>query len=553
MPTPRALHTTMLFPKLRTASGEFVVPAPAEQSGAMKFLIDFCAGGVAGAVAKTATAPIERVKLLIQTQDANPKIISGEVARYTGIVDCFTRVSSEQGFMAFWRGNTVNVIRYFPTQAFNFAFKDTIKGFFPKYDPKKEFGKFFAANIASGGLAGAGSLTIVYPLDYARTRLASDVGSGNPQFTGLLDCLMKTAQGGFFNMYSGAHPPPPPSPPFRAAPSLRSSPPSPRALPPPSLALAVLRAQSKPPTRLRPFSAAGFSVSVVGIVAYRGPYFGIFDTLKEKNPFKKEKGIVGLASKFCIAQFTAIVAGFISYPFDTVRRRLQMQAEKPPDQWLYNGTLDCAVKIVRDEGMGAMFKVRLRHVSLPSPSPLPPHPDGAPLLSPRATAHRPFITRSRPSSPPLAPSCLPDLPPLPLPPSHPPRTAVFSPARLHRAPSPAPSSSRLASPYPPPPPCPSHTPVRTLHAWSALHSTHDQHALSAGIRRQRSPHPGRRPRPRWLRRDQAYHWLKACAPGGRGSFSRARKGVHGRARFSCALAIGDAINCEKTRQQAHTT
>ena len=155
MPTPRALHTTMLFPKLRTASGEFVVPAPAEQSGAMKFLIDFCAGGVAGAVAKTATAPIERVKLLIQTQDANPKIISGEVARYTGIVDCFTRVSSEQGFMAFWRGNTVNVIRYFPTQAFNFAFKDTIKGFFPKYDPKKEFGQFFAANIASGGLAGA--------------------------------------------------------------------------------------------------------------------------------------------------------------------------------------------------------------------------------------------------------------------------------------------------------------------------------------------------------------------------------------------------------------
>merc|ERR1712216_1100710 len=190
-----------------------------------------------------ATAPIERVKLLIQTQDANPKIISGEVPRYSGIINCSTRVSSEQGFSAFWRGNTVNVIRYFPTQAFNFAFKDTIKALFPKYNSKTEFWKFFAANMASGGLAGAGSLTIVYPLDYARTRLASDVGSGNPQFTGLLDCLMKTAQGGFFNMYSG------------------------------------------------------FSVSVVGIVAYRGPYFGIFDTLKEKNPFKKEKGIVAVACR----------------------------------------------------------------------------------------------------------------------------------------------------------------------------------------------------------------------------------------------------------------
>merc|ERR1719238_326152 len=289
--------------ELKTASGQFAAASAAESSGVVKFLIDFCAGGVAGAVAKTATAPIERVKLLIQTQDANPKILSGEVPRYTGIVNCFTRVSAEQGFSAFWRGNTVNVIRYFPTQAFNFAFKDTIKALFPKYNAKTEFPKFFMANIASGGLAGAGSLTIVYPLDYARTRLASDVGSGNPQFSGLGDCLAKTMkQGGFFSMY------------------------------------------------------AGFGVSVVGIVAYRGPYFGVFDTLKELNPWKKDKGIVGLFSKFVIAQVTAIIAGFISYPFDTVRRRLQMQAEKPKEQWLYSGTLDCAVKIVKDEGMGAMFK-----------------------------------------------------------------------------------------------------------------------------------------------------------------------------------------------------
>merc|ERR1719262_1712771 len=163
------------------------------------------AGGVSGAVSKTATAPIERVKLLIQTQDANPKIISGEVPRYTGIMNCFTRVAAEQGFGAFWRGNTVNVIRYFPTQAFNFAFKDTIKNLFPKANPKTEFGKFFAINMASGGLAGAGSLCIVYPLDYARTRLASDVGTGKRDFNGLGDCLMKTAKGpaGPLGLYNG--------------------------------------------------------------------------------------------------------------------------------------------------------------------------------------------------------------------------------------------------------------------------------------------------------------------------------------------------------------
>ena len=114
---------------------------------------------------------------------------------------------------------------------------------------------------------------------------------------------------------------------------------------------------SRPPPSL-PHSRryAGFGVSVVGIVAYRGPYFGVFDTLKDLNPWKKDNGPIGLLYKFAIAQTTAIIAGFISYPFDTVRRRLQMQAEKPKEQWLYSGTADCAVKIVKEEGMGAMFK-----------------------------------------------------------------------------------------------------------------------------------------------------------------------------------------------------
>jgi len=274
-----------------------------KESQMMVMAKDFLAGGVSGAVSKTITAPIERVKLIIQTQDANPKIKSGEVKRYTGIVNCFQRVAQEQGVAAMWRGNFTNCIRYFPTQALNLASKDTFKTMFPKYDPKTEFAPFFAANMASGGLAGAGSLTIVYPLDYARTRLASDVGSGNPQFNGLMDCLTKTAKnGGVLSMYGG------------------------------------------------------FGVSVVGIVAYRGPYFGLFDTMKEMNPYKKDKGPIGLASKFAIAQTVAIIAGFISYPFDTVRRRLQMQSEKPKSEWMYTGTLDCAVKIAKDEGMGAMFK-----------------------------------------------------------------------------------------------------------------------------------------------------------------------------------------------------
>jgi solute carrier family 25 (adenine nucleotide translocator) protein 4/5/6/31 len=268
------------------------------------FIKDFAAGGVSGAVAKTCTAPIERVKLIIQTQDANPLIKSGEVKRYSGILDCFKRVAAEQGIGAFWRGNFTNVIRYFPTQAFNFAFKDVIKTLFPKYNKKTDFGMFFLVNMASGGLAGAGSLCIVYPLDYARTRLASDVGSGKKSFNGLADCLVKTAKGpsGFLGLYNG------------------------------------------------------FGVSVAGIIPYRGVYFGMYDSLADINPYKNDSGSLRLISTFAIAQTTAISAGYASYPMDTVRRRLQMQSEKPQSEWLYKGTMDCFGKIMKEEGITALFK-----------------------------------------------------------------------------------------------------------------------------------------------------------------------------------------------------
>merc|ERR1711981_1553120 len=272
--------------------------------GDSNFLIDFLAGGVSGAIAKTCTAPIERVKLIIQTQDANPLIMSGEIPRYTGIMNCFTRVGAEQGIAAFWRGNFVNILRYFPTQAFNFAFKDTIKGWFPKYSPKTNFWAFFGVNMASGGLAGAGSLCIVYPLDYARTRLASDVGSGKTQFNGLFDCIKKTVKGGGFGaLYNG------------------------------------------------------LGVSIVGIIPYRGVYFGLFDTLSAYNPYEKnDNGLLRASSKFVCAQTSAIAAGYASYPFDTVRRRLQMQSEKPQSEWVYKGTSDCFGKILKNEGSSALFK-----------------------------------------------------------------------------------------------------------------------------------------------------------------------------------------------------
>lgn len=113
MPACRA--TTDLSVVASTASPIFV-PAPAEKG---HFLIDFLMGGVSAAVSKTAAAPIERVKLLIQNQDEMLK--TGRLSEpYKGIGDCFKRTMKDEGVVALWRGNTANVIRYFPTQVGGF-------------------------------------------------------------------------------------------------------------------------------------------------------------------------------------------------------------------------------------------------------------------------------------------------------------------------------------------------------------------------------------------------------------------------------------------------
>ena len=267
------------------------------------FAMNFLAGGVSAAVSKTIVAPIERVKLLLQVQYANPNIPKEQ--QYNGIGDCFSRVVAEQGVLALWRGNLANVIRYFPTQALNFACKDTYKKYLCPFNPKTEPVKFFMGNMASGGAAGATSLCVVYPLDFARTRLAADVGDaeGKREFNGLVDCLKKIAQkDGVAGLYQG------------------------------------------------------FGISVIGIIFYRASYFGLFDTGKAMLLGDKPN----VLATFALGQIVTVSAGIISYPLDTVRRRLMMTSGSK--EKLYNGTMDCFAKILQNEGAKAFFKGCLSNV-----------------------------------------------------------------------------------------------------------------------------------------------------------------------------------------------
>jgi solute carrier family 25 (adenine nucleotide translocator) protein 4/5/6/31 len=271
-------------------------------------LISLAAGGISGAVSKTITAPLEKVKLAIQNQDSDPRVISGEMKRYSGMGDAFRRHITELGPQSLWRGNFANCVRYVPTAACNLAFKDNIKKLFPKYNKNTEFGMFAAAQIASGAAAGGVTNTLVYPLIYVRTVLGADLGK-EQKYNGMADCIKKTIKSnGFMSLYNGIGP------------------------------------------------------STLGIVVYRGAQFGLQDILKAFNPYQKDFTTVGLVSKFAVAQVAVSASGIAAYPLDTMQRRLQIESSKPTADQMYSGMGDCFTKILKNEGPGGFFKGALANV-----------------------------------------------------------------------------------------------------------------------------------------------------------------------------------------------
>jgi solute carrier family 25 (adenine nucleotide translocator) protein 4/5/6/31 len=271
-----------------------------KESSALNFVIDFFMGGVSAAVSKTAAAPIERVKLLIQNQDEMIK--QGRLTNpYKGIGDCFARVIKEEGVPSLWRGNLANVIRYFPTQALNFAFKDHFKRMFGYNKDKDGYWIWFAGNLASGGAAGASSLLFVYSLDYARTRLANDNKSakkgGSRQFNGLIDVYRQTLKtDGIAGLYRG------------------------------------------------------FVISCVGIVVYRGLYFGVYDSVKPLLPKQYQNNFF---ISFLLGWAITIGAGLASYPLDTVRRRMMMTSGEAVK---YKSSIHAMTQIAKNEGAASFFK-----------------------------------------------------------------------------------------------------------------------------------------------------------------------------------------------------
>lgn len=269
-----------------------------------RFQRDMVAAAAMGGAVHTIVAPIERAKLLLQTQESNAAVLSRR--RFRGMVDCIARTVRDDGFLSLWRGNGTSVLRYYPSVALNFSLKDLYRNMLRNGSSKGDDGNFAcgaAANFAAGAAAGCTTLVVVYPLDIAHTRLAADVGRRDTrQFRGMAHFLATVRRkDGLRGIYRG------------------------------------------------------LPASLQGMVVHRGIYFGGFDTAKEAMSDE-----AALWKRWAAAQAVSTAAGLVSYPLDTVRRRMMMQSGL--DRPAYRSTLDCWAKIYRSEGVASFYRGAVSNV-----------------------------------------------------------------------------------------------------------------------------------------------------------------------------------------------
>jgi len=146
---------------------------------------------------------------------------------------------------------------------------------FPSYNPNTQFSLFALTTIASAAIAGCGPTAVGYPLIYAHTALAGDIGVVR-KYTGIVDCIVKTVkQNGVLSLYKG------------------------------------------------------FFAPLGGILIYRGVQIGLYDVVKKFNPSQKLTGVMAILSKFITAQAVTALCSLAAYPLDTIQRRLLFESTKP--------------------------------------------------------------------------------------------------------------------------------------------------------------------------------------------------------------------------------
>lgn len=222
----------------------------------------FFAGGMAGAIARTSSAPLDRIKLLFQVQAVASSGTSATA--YTGVWQAARKIVSEEGFLAFWKGNGTNIIRIFPYSAAQLMANDQYKRLLADGSGQLTLGK----RLMSGAMAGMTATALTHPLDTVRLRLALPT---NP-YSGMTNALVTiTKSEGVPALYKGLSP------------------------------------------------------TLIGIAPYAALNFACYDLCK--HWFYGNSGKQSVFGNLGIGAAAGTFAATVCYPLDTIRRRQQMQGD----------------------------------------------------------------------------------------------------------------------------------------------------------------------------------------------------------------------------------
>ncbi len=267
------------------------------------------AGSCAGAFTKTAVAPLERIKILMQVQalslEAQAKIksagdkkgiVEGVNARYTGSFQGFYRIVKEEGFLALYKGNLANIIRVIPNYGLKFGFNDIIKDAVLK-PGQKVSDLTFMQLMVSGTAAGLIQIFGTYPLEVIRTRISLSQGFG-VKYRGIIDCFVQTVKKeGYGAMFKGIGP------------------------------------------------------TILSGAPYVGLQMSFYQLFKNYSPeHLRDQTWYNL----CGGALSGLTAQMIAYPGDTVRRRMQTNGMGGTER-AYKNSWDCSMKILRREGVRGFY------------------------------------------------------------------------------------------------------------------------------------------------------------------------------------------------------
>ncbi|XP_019414509.1 PREDICTED: probable mitochondrial adenine nucleotide transporter BTL3 [Lupinus angustifolius] len=315
-PQRRVRNGLFLSVSLPSEEGKFVVPGHklyvVEQQrkvhkvnrvrggNAVNITKHLWAGAIAAMVSRTCVAPLERLKL--------EYIVRGEKRN---ILELIKTIAITQGLRGFWKGNLVNILRTAPFKAVNFYAYDTYRKRLLRFSGNEETTNF--ERFIAGAAAGITATSICFPLDTIRTKLVAPGGEALGGVIGAFQYMVRTE--GIFSLYKGLVP------------------------------------------------------SIISMAPSGAVFYGVYDILKSAylhspegikriQNLNRQGAELSAFDQLELGPVRTLLYGAISgacaeaatYPFEVLRRKLQMQVQSTK-----LSTLATFVKIVEQGGIPALY------------------------------------------------------------------------------------------------------------------------------------------------------------------------------------------------------